>query len=141
MSSDAKTYIKDVLVHLEIPAKDKKNIQSLLETTLAEHGLENAGYNTIAEELGEPQAQAATYAEHFSAFDRLAVRRHRKVIVVLLSIVVAVVVLLSSLIAILAVKDYYNRVAYDNGHYVETIYDGDFIPNLTTTNHFTTGNS
>lgn len=128
MSNDAKLYIKDVLALLEIPSKNKKEVQSVLQSSLAEHGLEDASYNAIADELGEPTAVASVYAEHFAAFDRLAARKHRKIIVAIWGIIAVVIVALSVLIAVLAVKDYYNRIAYDNGYYVETISVGETIP-------------
>jgi len=123
MSSDAKTYIKDVLVHLEIPAKDKKAVQGVLETSLAEHGLEDAGYNTIAEELGEPQAQAAAYAEHFSAFDRLTERKHKRFVRTVLAAIVAIVAVLAIWLATLATMNYFEQRDFRNGYFVEAIHE------------------
>ncbi len=121
MSSDAKTYIKDVLALLEIPSKSKQEVQSILEASIAEHGLEEASYNTIAEELGEPQVQAAVYAEHFSAFDRLATRRHRKMLTIILGAIAAIIMLVAIFICTFIVLEHRDLEAYRNGYYVETI--------------------
>lgn len=123
MSSDAKTYIKDVLALLEIPSKSQKEVQSVLEASIAEHGLEEASYNTIAEELGEPQAQAAVYAEHFAAFDRLIERKHRQFVRTVLATIVAIVAVLAIWLATLATMNYFERRDFRNGYFVETIYE------------------
>lgn len=128
MSNDAKLYIKDVLALLEIPSKNKKEVQSVLQSSIAEHGLEDASYNAIADELGEPTAVASVYAEHFAAFDRLAARKHRKIIVAIWGIIAAVVVALAILVTTFVVKQYLDLKAYDSGYYVETISVGDSIP-------------
>ncbi len=121
MSNGAKLYLKDVAALLECPAAKKKEVLAFVEDSIAEHGLEDAEYNAIADTMGEPQQIARIYAEHITTADRLAVRRHRKTVTILLGIIAAVIVALSVLIAILAVKDYCNRVAFDNGYYVETL--------------------
>lgn len=128
MSNGAKLYLKDVAALLECPAAKKKEVLAFVEDSIAEHGLEDADYNAIADTVGEPQQIARIYAEHITAADRLAVRRHRKLFTILVGTVVAIVAALSIFIATLAIQEHFDLKAYRNGYYVETISVGEAIP-------------
>ena len=122
--------MRQVAEQLHCPAKEKKSVLQQVRTMLAENGLEDAGYDSIVEELGEPREIAQTFYEYAAPNALYAEQRvrqnHRRLVIALLAFIAAVVTITSIILASLAVTNYYKREAYRNGYYVEsiTVYDG-----------------
>ena len=93
---------------------------------IAERGLETAGYDTLAETLGEPGEVAAAYIKQALTPAQRAARRaelrRKKFIRTVLAVELAVILFVALLLTGLAIWNHYARIAYDYGSHVPTYY-------------------